>query len=365
MSISLGFDNKRYFFSKKSMVDKIYNEYVDKGYDVKKITLKKGDDENSAILIRGDKNEYDKDNLFQPHKLPLLNKDSFGAKVDGNAYPQLLFKNKNNNFIYGFLNLGQTITFKYKYQVIETWGGHVDHGDRTVTTTTKLTFTSWESVFPLEGNYICTFGFNSFTLPAGASSGECKSESTWYSENQPANGLHCLILAKVGDGENKTYEDVTVNNWDKKVPKEVSGTLATMTNDEGGWKDWNGPFVWYGYRWRKMWITFLDANDTTWKTIENGADAALPTGFNNWYDWPDYPSWDGIKLTFTIPGGMTIFDDQINFEKTYVYRTIKRYGVEFGGTPDDAYYKYTYYTAKGSKETENEVSFSFTYENSV
>lgn len=391
MSVSLGYEGKNYYFHKKRMVDKIYDEYVDKGYDVKKMTLKNGDDENSAILIRG---EYDKDNLFQPHKLPLLNKDSIGAKTGGNSKPQFLLKNKSNNFTYGFINLNQIITFKYKYRVTESWGSYIKGDTRPIYTTTELTFTSWESAFPLETDLICSFGRNSFTLPAGKSSGYDSSSSssssgssgssgsssgiggiiggigsgptssrisTYYynSENIPAGGLDCVIMVKIDNGADIICNDVTNDNWEKKVPESIRGTLAIKNPDEWRRKAWHGPFVWTGENYRKMSVTYLDAYTKKWRTEEKEDY----NGTRKWYSYPGYPSWSSLPVSFTVPGGMILVNEKKYFSKTYIYRAIR--GGYGSGTASENYYSYTYYTAKGSKETENEVSFSFTYENSV
>jgi hypothetical protein len=360
MSVSLSFKGKKYFFNKKGLVDKIYDEYVNKGYDVKKMTLKNGGDENSAILIRG---EYDTDNLFQPHMTHLLNKDFIGARTGGNSKPQFLLKDKNNNFTYGFINLNQIITFKYKYQVIETWGGPVSSGNRTKYTTTKLTFTSWESAFPLETNLICSFGKNSFTLRAGYSTGDYNSDPSFsstydkYSEDDPQGGLYCTIIAEVDDGTDITCSGITNDNWDTNVPESIRDKLAIRNPDEWHEMDWHGPIWWTGESYRIFSVTYLDAKTKKWETLEN--DDYNTT--DRWYFYPDYPSWSSLPVdTFKVPGGMALVGEDRTFNKTYIYRAVR--GDYATGSASEEYYSYTYRVTQGSETDENEISFSFTYE---
>jgi hypothetical protein len=244
----LQFEGKAYKLYDDSLMTPIYNSYKDSGYDIKKLTATNGAKKESVILVRG---SYNSSNEFQPY-LNLMNGDTVGAKAGGNSKPQFLVKASNGN-IYCPIILNQAVTFNYKYWVDETWGRYTGGYSRPIYTTVKLEFTTWSSRFPLENNYLCSFGKNTFTLPAGDSSGSCSgnavegssssgswngslaswlswvlnkndSSKTGYSENEPQNGLKCLIFIKSGVEYDECHCAVLYSPFESMVPSLKTGS---------------------------------------------------------------------------------------------------------------------------------------------
>lgn len=379
----LQFEGKAYKLYDDSLVTPIYNSYKNSGYDVKKLTATNGAKKESAILIRG---SYNSSNEFQPY-LNLVNGDTVGAKAGGNSKPQFLAKASNGN-VYCPVVLNQAITFNYKYQVDETWGSYSGGSSRPIYTTVKLEFTTWSSRFPLENNYLCSFGKNTFTLPAGSSSGNCgdsgvsgettggdggiwsgvwgniwkllnknDANKTGYSENEPQNGLKCLIFIKSGSDEKLSYTVSDDASWTANVPATIRDKTATHSASGREWKEWSGPIWWFGHRSRTVSVTYLNANTEKWDTVSDTKENSYGYG-NGWaYKWPDWPSWPSVS--FTVPGGTLAFDGKKSFTKTYVCRAVR--GSYGSGTESQEWRSYTY-SSSGSTSAEKSVTFSFSYE---
>lgn len=373
--------NKVYRLYDKSLVNPIYNAYVSAGYDVKKITAKNGAEETCAILVKG---SY-ANGKFAPYK-SLMNNDSVGAKIGGANAPQFLIKNGSNT--YGFMVLNQTITLKYKYQVIQIWGSYSSGDSRPISTTTSLKFTTWSSRFPLENDYLCSFGKNTFTLKAGTSSGSCgdtgvsgssgsgtggvwgdlfswiknlsnSANNSSYSEYEPANGLKCMIFIKSADSKVITCNNVTKNNWDSVVPAGVRDSTAILSTSDTSWKEWSGPIWWFGHKKRSISVNYLDSSSETWKTVSNSQETSLGYG-NGWaYQWPDDPDWNAISVSFSVPGGQLVVNESRGFTRTYKYEAVR--GSYGSGTASENWKTYTY-TAHGSSTAEESITFSFAYD---
>lgn len=379
----LQFEGKAYKLYDDSLMTPIYNSYKDSGYDIKRLTATNGAKKESAILIRG---SYDSSNKFQPY-LNLMNGDTVGAKAGGNSKPQFLVKASNGN-VYCPVVLNQAITFNYKYQVDETWGSYSRGSSRPIYTTVKLEFTSWSSRFPLENNYLCSFGKNTFTLPAGSSSGNCSGNAvesnsgggTWsgglsnflkwffdsnrndasktgYSENEPQNGLKCLIFIKSGNDEKLSYTVSDDASWNANVPDTVRDKTATHSASESEWKDWSGPIWWFGHRSRTVSVTYLNANTEKWATVSDTKENHYDYGDGWAYQWPDWPGWPSVS--FTVPGGKLAFDGSRSFTKTYVCRAVR--GSYGSGTESQEWRSYTY-SSSGSTSAELSTVFAFPYE---
>lgn len=373
----LQFEGKAYKLYDDSLMTPIYNSYKDSGYDIKKLTATNGAKKESVILVRG---SYNSSNEFQPY-LNLMNGDTVGAKAGGNSKPQFLVKASNGN-VYCPIILNQAVTFNYKYWVDETWGRYTGGYSRPIYTTVKLEFTTWSSRFPLENNYLCSFGKNTFTLPAGDSSGTCSgntvegssSSGTWsgglagwlswvlnkndssktgYSENEPQNGLKCLIFIKSGNDEKHSYTVSDNASWNANVPATVRDKTATHSASESEWKKWSGPLWWFGHRSRTVSVTYLNANTEKWTTVSDTNENSHDYGDGWAGQWPDWPGWPSVS--FTVPGGVLAFDGSKSFTKTYICRAVRT-----SGSGDSSY---SYSTVEGTSTTrEDSVSFAFPYE---
>lgn len=350
---SLRFGEKVYRFYNENLVNPIYNEYVKNNYDVKKMTITNGSDKNCAILVRGNYSG----NEFKPYAT-LMNKDSTGAKIGGKTKPQFLLSKGSKK--YGFIVLNQVVNINYKYQVIERWGDSVSSGERPFNKTTSLLFTTWESRFPLENDYLCSFGKNTFSLKAGNSSGTCGDVTTsGYSEDEPANGINCMILIKISDSNVITCNDVGYDNWETSVPENIRDSSAIISVAEVEYKEWSGLW-WFGHRARAMAVNYLNANTKTWETVSVTKENSYGYG-NGWaFQWPAWPNWSELRVSFSVPGEKLAVDETKKLSKTYIYRAVRgKYG---SGHASHEWRSYTYSTEYGSSEKENTAKFIFSYD---
>lgn len=340
---------KSYRFIKESLIGSAYDEYLNNDYDVKKMTITNGSDKSCAILVRGNYVEDAGAKHFDSYKTLMYN-DHIGAKVGGNNAPQFLLN--RNNKQYGFIILNQYIAFNYKYQVIERWGSPVYSGDRSKSTTTNLFFTSWSSRFPLENEYLCTFGKTSFSLKKGESSGFVDVGNSSYSENEPRNGLKCKIIIKASDAELIHCNNVGYDNWGSSVPDNVRDSLAFISASEDTWKEWYGP----AHAERRITVTYLHQSAERWETV-----SASARNTNDWW-WrvPDYPEWWRLRVSFVVPAARFAVDETKKFNKTYVYRAVR--GVYGSGTESEEWRSYTYSTESGSSYNEDVATFTFSYD---
>lgn len=342
---------KSYRFIKESLIESAYDEYLNNDYDVKKMTITNGSDKSCAILVRGNYVEDAGAKHFDSYKNLMYN-DQIGAKVGGNTAPQFLLN--RNNKQYGFIILNQYITFNYKYQVIERWGSPVYSGDRSKSTTTNLFFTSWSSRFPLENEYLCSFGKTSFSLKKGETSGFVDVGNSSYSENEPRNGLKCKIIIKASDAELIHCNNVGYDNWGSSVPDNVRDSLAFISTSQD--KEHHGLFWAETTARRTITVTYLHQSAEYWTTVSNSKERHY-----SWF-WrdPDYPEWWELRVSFVVPAARFAVDETKKFNKTYVYRAVR--GVYGSGTESEEWRSYTYSTESGSSYKEDVATFCFSYD---
>ena len=361
--MNFSFGDKTYKIFDDSLVDPIYQNYKTNGYNVIKFLATNEtskSDKKSAIMVAGSYTN----GKFGPHK-PLLASDTVGAVNGSDTSPLFLATGPNPNntkqtLTYSFIRLSQTLTFTFKVHYIQTWNNYKSY------TSTTLYLTKWSSRFPTEGDYICSIksggNVNSFTLPAGESSGNLDVSLNVGSFSLLAGGT-ASVEFKIFSGSTEAQDynlDFDELKGQDINDKTAIGTDASYVNTV---YDWYVPPVWHYEtvaRWR---LTWLDATDKTWKTQLSPEADPVRQSWSEW--WSNEAAagrgYTGLRISFRTIKGEPLVNSTTALPFTYIRTTSKVYGAENGGTASTDWYAYDYSYPKGTSDSTDTVTFSFAY----
>lgn len=342
MGVNLSFGDKTYKFFNDYFVNKAYKRYKSAGIPVLKCQLRNGNKVYSALMAEG---KFIGNNFYSNRSL--LNGDVIGAQNGSNSKPLFIAKNRWGS-LYSFIRLNQGITFTYKYQDIESW---VVQYHPSTSRQQTLTIVSWESLFPLEGDYACSLGNVAFNLPAGCTSGTINKSGTYY-RREPKNGVNCRLL--YGDLNPKSY---TEDFYSIQSRSEIYGKTALASDRTKAWKE--HFFLFWNWHVEADWqLTWLDASDSRnihWNSRTIYGDEHTQNA-NEWWAGKK-PAAGKFKTTsFTTITGSEVFNKNgIRFNETYIVRAIRGPYGSGGARP------YIQQPVYGSANLTDRITFSFAY----
>lgn len=349
MGVNLSFGDKTYKFFNDSVVNKAYERYKSAGIPVLKCQLRNGNNVYSALMTEG---KFIGNNFYSNRSL--LNGDFIGAQNGSNSKPLFIAKNRWGS-LYSFIRLSQGITFTYKYQNIEHWeslsGYYTTYRSRGYT----LTIVSWESLFPLEGDYVCSLGNVAFNLPAGHTSGTINKSGTYYS-GEPKTGVNCRLL--YGDLSPKNY---TENFYSIQSRSEIYGKTALASDRTRAWKKYF--FMFWNWHVEADWqLTWLDASNpanVSWNTRTIYGDEKVQDA-NEWWSGRKPDAGEFKTTSFTTIIGSEVFNKNgIRFNETYVVNAVR--GPYGSSGASHEYKSYTQVAVYGSANLTDRITFSFAY----
>lgn len=346
MGVNLSFGDKTYKFFNDSVVNKAYERYKSAGIPVLKCQLKNGNNVYSALMTEG---KFIGNNFYSNRSL--LNGDVIGAQNGSNSKPLFIAKNRWGS-LYSFIRLSQGITFTYKYQNIESW---VIQSRPSTSSQQTLTIVSWESLFPLEDDYVCSLGNVAFNLPAGHTSGTINKSGTYYS-GEPKTGVNCRLL--YGDLNPRNY---TENFYSIQSRSEIYGKTALASDRTRAWKEY---FLWF-WNWHVEadWqLTWLDASDPAnihWNSRTVYGDEHIQDA-NEWWAGKKPDAGEFKTTSFTTITGSEVFNKNgIRFNETYVVNAVRG---PYGSSGESHEWKsYTQVAVYGSANLTDRITFSFAY----
>lgn len=346
MGVNLSFGDKTYKFFNDSVVNKAYERYKSAGIPVLKCQLKNGNNVYSALMTEG---KFIGNNFYSNRSL--LNGDVIGAQNGSNSKPLFIAKNRWGS-LYSFIRLSQGITFTYKYQNIESW---VIQSRPSTSSQQTLTIVSWESLFPLEDDYVCSLGNVAFNLPAGHTSGTINKSGTYYS-GEPKTGVNCRLL--YGDLNPRNY---TENFYSIQSRSEIYGKTALASDRTRAWKEY---FLWF-WNWHVEadWqLTWLDASDPAnihWNSRTVYGDEHIQDA-NEWWAGKKPDAGEFKTTSFTTITGSEVFNGNgVKFNETYVVNAVRG---PYGSSGESHEWKsYTQVAVYGSANLTDRITFSFAY----
>ena len=345
MGVNLSFGDKTYKFFNDSVVNKAYERYKSAGIPVLKCQLRNGNNVYSALMTEG---KFIGNNFYSNRSL--LNGDVIGAQNGSNSKPLFIAKNRWGS-LYSFIRLSQGITFTYKYQNIESWV--VEY--RPYTSRTQfLTIVSWESLFPLEGDYVCSLGNVAFNLPAGHTSGTINKSGTYYN-GEPKTGVNCRLL--YGDLNPKNY---TENFYSIQSRSEIYGKTALASDRTRAWKEYF-LFFWNWHvraDWQLTWLDASNPANVNWNSRTVYGDERIQDA-NEWWAGKKPEAGEFKTTSFTTITGSEVFKNGVKFNETYVVNAVRGpYGSD-GASHE--YKSYTQVAVYGSANLTDRITFSFAY----
>lgn len=348
MGVNLSFGDKTYKFFNDSVVNKAYERYKSAGIPVLKCQLRNGNNVYSALMARG---KFIGNNFYSNRSL--LNDDVIGAQNGSNSKPLFIAKNRWGS-LYSFIRLSQGITFTYKYQNIEDWTNST-YGAPSKSRQQILTIVSWESLFPLEDDYVCSLGNVAFNLPAGHTSGTINKSGTYYC-GEPKTGVKCFLA--YGDLNPRNY---TENFYSIQSRSEIYGKTAIASDRTRAWKEY---FLWF-WNWHVEadWqLTWLDASDPAnihWNSRTVYGDEHIQDA-NEWWAGKKPESGEFKTTSFTTIIGYEAFNrNGVKFNETYVVNAVRG---PYGSSGESHEWKsYTQVAVYGSANLTNRKTFSFAY----
>lgn len=346
MSVNLSFGDKTYKFFNDSVVNKAYERYKSAGIPVLKCQLRNGNNVYSALMTEG---KFIGNNFYSNKSL--LNGDVIGAQNGSNSKPLFIAKNRWGS-LYSFIRLSQSITFTYKYQNIESWV--VEYYPYT-SRTQFLTIVSWESLFPLEDDYVCSLGNVAFNLPAGHTSGTINKSGTYYS-GEPRTGVKCFLA--YGDLNPRNY---TEDFYSIQSRSEIYGKTAIASDRTRAWKKYFLMF-WNWHVEADWQLTWLDASNPAnihWNSRTVYGDEHIQDA-NEWWAGKKPEAGEFKTTSFTTIIGTEAFNrNGVKFNETYVVNAVRGpYGSD-GASHE--YKSYTQVAVYGSANLTDRITFSFAY----
>lgn len=346
MSVNLSFGDKTYKFFNDSVVNKAYERYKSAGIPVLKCQLRNGNNVYSALMTEG---KFIGNNFYSNKSL--LNGDVIGAQNGSNSKPLFIAKNRWGS-LYSFIRLSQSITFTYKYQNIESWV--VEYYPYT-SRTQFLTIVSWESLFPLEDDYVCSLGNVAFNLPAGHTSGTINKSGTYY-YGEPRTGVKCFLA--YGDLNPRNY---TEDFYSIQSRSEIYGKTAIASDRTRAWKKYFLMF-WNWHVEADWQLTWLDASNPAnihWNSRTVYGDEHIQDA-NEWWAGKKPEAGEFKTTSFTTIIGTEAFNrNGVKFNETYVVNAVRGpYGSD-GASHE--YKSYTQVAVYGSANLTDRITFSFAY----
>lgn len=346
MNVNLSFGDKTYKFFNDSVVNKAYERYKSAGIPVLKCQLRNGNNVYSALMTEG---KFIGNNFYSNKSL--LNGDVIGAQNGSNSKPLFIAKNRWGS-LYSFIRLSQSITFTYKYQNIESWV--VEYYPYT-SRTQFLTIVSWESLFPLEDDYVCSLGNVAFNLPAGHTSGTINKSGTYYS-GEPRTGVKCFLA--YGDLNPRNY---TEDFYSIQSRSEIYGKTAIASDRTRAWKKYFLMF-WNWHVEADWQLTWLDASNPAnihWNSRTVYGDEHIQDA-NEWWAGKKPEAGEFKTTSFTTIIGTEAFNrNGVKFNETYVVNAVRGpYGSD-GASHE--YKSYTQVAVYGSANLTDRITFSFAY----
>lgn len=346
MGVNLSFGDKTYKFFNDSVVNKAYERYKSAGIPILKCQLRNGNNVYSALMAEG---KFIGNNFYSNRSL--LNGDVIGAQNGSNSKPLFIAKNRWGS-LYSFIRLSQGITFTYKYQNIESWVIQSRPSTRRQQT---LTIVSWESLFPLEGDYVCSLGNVAFNLPAGHTSGTINKSGTYYS-GEPKTGVNCRLV--YGDLSPKNY---TENFYSIQSRSEIYGKTALASDRTRAWKEYF-LFFWNWHVEADWQLTWLDASNPAnihWNSRTVYGDEHIQDA-NEWWAGKKPDSGEFKTTSFTTITGSEVFNrNGVKFNETYVVNAVRG---PYGSSGESHEWKsYTQVAVYGSANLTDRITFSFAY----
>lgn len=346
MSVNLSFGDKTYKFFNDSVVNKAYERYKSAGIPVLKCQLRNGNNVYSALMTEG---KFIGNNFYSNKSL--LNGDVIGAQNGSNSKPLFIAKNRWGS-LYSFIRLSQSITFTYKYQNIESWV--VEYYPYT-SRTQFLTIVSWESLFPLEDDYVCSLGNVAFNLPAGHTSGTINKSGTYY-YGEPRSGVKCFLA--YGDLNPRNY---TEDFYSIQSRSEIYGKTAIASDRTRAWKKYFLMF-WNWHVEADWQLTWLDASNPAnihWNSRTVYGDEHIQDA-NEWWAGKKPEAGEFKTTSFTTIIGTEAFNrNGVKFNETYVVNAVRGpYGSD-GASHE--YKSYTQVAVYGSANLTDRITFSFAY----
>lgn len=359
MGVNLSFGDKTYKFFNDSVVNKAYERYKSAGIPVLKCQLRNGNNVYSALMTEG---KFIGNNFYSNRSL--LNGDVIGAQNGSNSKPLFTAKNRVGS-LYSFIRLSQGITFTYKYQNIESWTNSIylpppydvwlPTGSPSRSRQQILTIVSWESLFPLEGDYVCSLGNVAFNLPAGHTSGTINKSGTYYS-GEPKNGVNCRLL--YGDLSPKNY---TENFYSIQSRSEIYGKTALASDRTRAWKEY---FLWFWNwhveaDWQLTWLDASDPRNIHWNSRTIYGDEHIQDA-NEWWAGKKPAAGEFKTTSFTTITGSEVFNKNgIKFNETYIVNAVRG---PYGSSGESHEWKsYTQVAVYGSANLTDRITFSFAY----
>lgn len=358
MSVNLSFGDKTYKFFNDSVVNKAYERYKSAGIPVLKCQLRNGNNVYSALMTEG---KFIGNNFYSNRSL--LNGDVIGAQNGSNSKPLFIAKNRWGS-LYSFIRLSQGITFTYKYQNIESWTNSIyvpqlgvwfPSGSPSRSRQQILTIVSWESLFPLEDDYVCSLGNVAFNLPAGHTSGTINKSGTYYS-GEPKTGVKCFLA--YGDLNPRNY---TENFYSIQSRSEIYGKTAIASDRTRAWKEY---FLWF-WNWHVEadWqLTWLDASNPAnihWNSRTVYGDEHIQDA-NEWWAGKKPEAGEFKTTSFTTIIGTEAFNrNGVKFNETYVVNAVR--GPYGSSGASHEYKSYTQVAVYGSANLTDRITFSFAY----
>lgn len=346
MGVNLSFGDKTYKFFNDSVVNKAYERYKSAGIPILKCQLRNGNNVYSALMAEG---KFIGNNFYSNRSL--LNGDVIGAQNGSNSKPLFIAKNRWGS-LYSFIRLSQGITFTYKYQNIESWVIQSRPSTRRQQT---LTIVSWESLFPLEGDYVCSLGNVAFNLPAGHTSGIINKSGTYYS-GEPKTGVNCRLV--YGDLSPKNY---TENFYSIQSRSEIYGKTALASDRTRAWKEYF-LFFWNWHVEADWQLTWLDASNPAnihWNSRTVYGDEHIQDA-NEWWAGKKPDPGEFKTTSFTTITGSEVFNrNGVKFNETYVVNAVRG---PYGSSGESHEWKsYTQVAVYGSANLTDRITFSFAY----
>lgn len=337
MGVNLSFGDKTYKFFNDSVVNKAYERYKSAGIPVLKCQLRNGNNVYSALMTEG---KFIGNNFYSNRSL--LNGDVIGAQNGSNSKPLFIAKNRWGS-LYSFIRLSQGITFTYKYQNIEY---RVVQSMPYTSRQQILTIVSWESLFPLEGDYVCSLGNVAFNLPAGHTSGTINKSGTYYS-GEPKSGVNCRLL--YGDLSPKNY---TENFYSIQSRSEIYGKTALASDRTRAWKEYF-LFFWNWHveaDWQLTWLDASDPRNINWNSRTVYGDEHIQDA-SEWWAGKKPAAGEFKTTSFTTITGSEVFNKNgIKFNETYIVNAVRG---PYGSATQVAVY--------GSANLTDRITFSFAY----